>query len=195
MRQSAARNRTQTAVVSLGFLWLVASSLLLASGGPDTIARFKKLYGNVRDYRSFELLKLNGAHYLLAFWYEDNDPLQFSVNIFRYQDEELQKPIFKVYTGSVAETLRATETFDLMGTGKDQLIFLSDSGEIELLRVLEDTGRDLKLVFENGGSQVTVLPDSREIWIKNKVARNIDVYKWDSESQKFAHIRTIRVLF
>ena len=87
----------------LALVWVLTCGFSVQREKSDTIERFKKLYGNLRDYKEFQLLALNGQHCILAFWYEDNSPLQLSVQVFRYEDEKLEKPVEKIYEGSVAE--------------------------------------------------------------------------------------------
>lgn len=90
-------------LVLISPLWVGSSDQTSAGRTDHTIERFKQLYGNVRDYNEIKTLTLNGQHYILAFWNEDNDPLQLRVNIFRYSDEQLQMPVYKVFSGDVSE--------------------------------------------------------------------------------------------
>jgi hypothetical protein len=161
----------------------------------QTIDRFKQSYGNVRDYKEIKLLTLNGERYILAFWYEDNDPLQLSVTIFRYFDEQLKEPVYKVFSGDVSEEVLAIEEFDLTGNGRNDLLFLSKSGMVETVRVLHEKGKEFALVFENGGSDVTVLKDRREIWIKARTGKEVQVFLWDGKTGKFICYKTVPVVF
>lgn len=176
-------------------LLLVSLRALLGEGSQTTIERFKELYGNVRDYKEFRLLTLNGEHYVVAFWNEDNDPLQLWTSIFRYSDEQLQMPVYKVFSGDVSERVLAIDDFDLSGSGRNDLLVLSKSGQIEIVRVLREQGKDLVLAFENGGSDVTVLKERREIWIKSRTGKQVDVYRWDGKGGKFICYETVPVVF
>lgn len=160
-----------------------------------TISRFRALYGGIRDYKSFKLLSLNGHRYLLAFWYENNSPLQLSVNIVRYTDAKLEEPVFGVFSGSVAEDVTEIVTFDVTGDGRDELLFLSNSGQIKVIRILQEAGRELRPIFENGGTEVTLLKDTREIWIKSKSAGDLTVFRWDPKEKKIVAIATHPTVF
>ena len=96
----AVSNRRRVIVCGLAFIWLLACGFSFPQGNVDTIERFKTLYGNLRDYKEFHLLTLNGHKCILAFWYEDNSPLQLSVQVFKYTDDKLEEPVLKIYEGS-----------------------------------------------------------------------------------------------
>lgn len=175
----------------------VAASLRPVSADCEnnTVERFKQLYGNVRDYNSIKLTRLNGQQYLLAFWNEDNDPLQLWVNIFAYSDDELQSPIYKAFTGDLSEQVIEITQCNLTGTDNRDLVFLSKSGQIEMIRILRQKGRELQLVFENGGADITLPTDQREVWIKNRTGKQLSVYRWDQARGKFIDYKTLPVAF
>jgi hypothetical protein len=161
----------------------------------NTVERFKQLYGNVRDYNSIKLTTLNGQRYILAFWNEDNDPLQLWVNIFAYSDDELQAPVYKAFSGDVSEDVIDIAQRPLTDGSRRDLVFLCKSGQIEMVRVLRQKGRELQLVFENGGSDITLPTDQREIWIKSRSSKEMNIYKWDQTLGKFVDSRTMPVAF
>ena len=117
------------------------------------------------------------------------------VHIFRYTDGSLSQPVTKVFSGGVAEEVQAVVHFDLTGDGRDELIFVSNSGQIQIVRVLEDQKRSFVQIFENGGSEVTIIKSTREIWIKGKTAGVLRVYRWNAKSNQFARSRTLEILF
>ncbi|MBI3663942.1 MAG: hypothetical protein HY234_12945 [Acidobacteria bacterium] len=157
--------------------------------------RFRELYGNLREYKEINRLELNGKHYILAYWLEDNSPLQLTVDIFRYTDSLLSQPVTKVFSGGVAEEVQAIVHFDLTGDSQDELIFVSDSGQIQIVRVLQDQKKSFAQIFMNGGSEVTIIKSTREIWIKAKTAGVLEVYRWDPSSKKFLRTKTLEILF
>jgi hypothetical protein len=149
----------------------------------------------VRDYSSIQLTTLNGQRYILAFWNEDNDPLQLWVNIFAYSDDELQAPVYKAFSGDVSEDVIDIAQRPLTDGSRRDLVFLCKSGQIEMVRVLRQKGRELQLVFENGGSDITLPTDQREIWIKSRSSKEMNIYKWDQTLGKFVDSRTMPVAF
>ncbi|MFB3921208.1 MAG: hypothetical protein ACE145_05765 [Terriglobia bacterium] len=174
---------------------MIVSFSALADGGIDTVERFKQLYGNVRDYTSIQLLTLNGQKYILAFWNEDNDPLQLWVNIFAYSDDQLHLPVYKAYSGDVSEQLIEVAQCKLTDPRTDDLVFLSKAGHIEMIRVLHQKGRELQLVFENGGADVTLPTGQGEVWIKNRTGKELTVYRWDRGSNRFVERKSLPIAF
>lgn len=194
MQLLAVGNRRRIIVCGLALVWLLGCSFSFRQENVDTIERFKKLYGNLRDYKEFRLLTLNGHHCILAFWYEDNSPLQLVVQVFKYKDDKLEKPVEKIYEGSVAEEVIKIATADLLGSGHDQLIFLSRAGQIQILRVLAEKGNSLVPIFETGGTEITIIKPTSEIWVKSKTAGEVDIFRWDAKSSKFFKVRTEKVI-
>jgi hypothetical protein len=138
MRQPSRTGDRRRFCLLFAILFLVGGTVFGQESAADTIARFRELYGNIRDYKDVRLLTLNGKRYILAYWYEDNSPLQLSVHILRYSDDQLEEPVFKVFAGDVSEEVEEVVSSDLTGDGRDELIFLSRSGQIKIVRVLED---------------------------------------------------------
>jgi hypothetical protein len=186
--------RTHRTISRIGIVFVAIFALARAQTS-DTIEQFKKLYGNSRDYKEFRVINLNQNKYLLAFWYQDNSPLQLSVDVFRYEDRELQKPIRKFYTGDVSEEISEIADLDLTGDGRAELIFLCASGQIKIIRVFEERRDSLVLRFEKGGSDISVVRSTREIWIKSRTAKELDVYRWDPRIRRFVKAKTLQIVF
>jgi hypothetical protein len=195
MPPPAVTNRHVLSLLLFTVLVLASSFARGLTEEPVTISRFKALYGETRDYKSFKLLTLNGHRYILAFWYEDNSPLQLSVNIVRYTDADLEEPVFGVFSGSVAEDVAEIVTFDVTGDGRDELLFLSNSGQIKIVRILQEAERELRPIFENGGTEVTLLKDTREIWIKSRSAGDLTAFRWDPKEKKIVAIAAHPIVF
>lgn len=190
MEQPATTGYRGSFCLLFALLFLIGGTAFGQKSGTETIARFRELYGNIRDYKDVRLLSLNGKRYILAYWYEDNSPLQVSVHILRYSDDKLEEPVFKVFAGDVSEEVEEVVSSDLTGDGRDELIFLSRSGQIKIVRVLEDRGDQFVEIFENGGSEVTLTKETREIWVKSKTAGKLEIYRWDLKLRKFTRTKT-----
>lgn len=157
--------------------------------------RFRELYGNLRDYKQLSQFDLDGKNLILAYWLEDNSPLQLSVDIFRIEDDSMAKPIKKLFSGSVAEEVEAVFGFDATGDGQKEIVFVSKSGMIKIIRVLQIKDGSLTEIFQNGGSDITVLDSRKEIWIKSRSAREVDIYRWVKRTQKFERDKTLSILY
>ena len=173
------QNAVARSEIWLAVLLLLMMPLFLRADQQETenatIRRFRELYGAARNYKWFSQQTLNGHGYILAFWYEEDSPVELRVSIFRHADDRLQEPVTEAFTGAVAEEIIRVTTFDLKGDGRDELIFLSNSGQIKLIRVLEESGPRLKLIFDNGGTDVTLMKDTREVCDKSKTAQVVEV--------------------
>src|SRR3970040_102483 len=115
MGHCAARRRIRTKL-RMALLFLCASFVASSYAADQEVEkRFRELYGNLRDYKEIKQLELNGRRYILAYWLEDNSPLQLMVHIFRYTDGLLSQPVTKVFSGGVAEGVTAVLHFDITG--------------------------------------------------------------------------------
>lgn len=164
-------------------------------GADSLIKEFEKSGEFNERYESIRVLELNKEHCVLAFWYEEGSYLQLSVDVFRSAGERGKHSFRRIFSGDVSEEVTDIATFDLTADGRDELLFVSNSGMIKMIRVLEDLAAEMRLIFSNGGNEVTLLKVSREILIKSRSTRELDVYRWNSVKNEFVLVRTEAVLF
>lgn len=195
MRPRAAHRirRTLTALFLACLLLGAASGVSARQEGAED--RFRELYGNRRDYIQISRFDLDDEKLILAYWLEDNSPLQLSVDIFRIQGEALTEPITELFSGEVAEEVQSVFAFDFTGDGRKELAFVSTSGMIKVILILQMQDDSLVEIFENGGTEITVLEPTKEVWIKSRSAEEVDIYRWSQDSQSFAWQKTLKILY
>lgn len=160
----------------------------------NAVAAFRKHHG--KNYLSVNSIMLNSRPYVIAFWNEGGHPILLRADIFQYDKARVQGEFEKVYSGDVSEEVIGIYAFSVDGSGQEQLIFLSNSGQLKIVRILAiQKSGSMNLIFMNGGADVSLLSDSREIWIKNSVGQEIDVYEWDEQTGRIQHKRSVSVLF
>jgi hypothetical protein len=160
----------------------------------DVVGIFKKAHDPNR-YVSVNPIVVNSRHYVLALWNERGNPILLRGDIFQYDSGGPEK-FRKVYSGDLSEEVIGAYAFSVDGTGREQLFILSNSGHLKVVRILDvESDGSLKMIFENGGADATLLTDSRELWIKDSVAGRADVYQWDQKKGSIRHARSVPVTF
>jgi hypothetical protein len=165
---------------------------------PDPIVeRFKRDFGtSVAQYDRFFTARVNGRLFLFAYWV-DGSPVNLMVDIFDVNNLESASKVYKWYRGSVSEEVIGFLTTDVDGDGREELVFVSLSGQIKLVRILRDTGRELVKIFDSGASDVILYRDGRrfKMVLKNSSAGNVEVYGWSKAAGKLAVERQYKLLY
>lgn len=164
-------------------------------GHADAVATFRKQH-YPEPYISVDSITLNSHPYVIAFWNEGGNALSLRADIYRVDNVEGKFEYGMAYSGDFSEEVLGIYAFSMDKSEREQLLVLSNSGHLKIVRVLtlQDNG-SMKEVFRNGGEDVTLLSDSREIWIKNPIGREVDVYQWDKETGGIRHERSVSILF
>lgn len=198
--QMSRRAVSNSVLLHLRVLFLLSINIVCATAfGSEMRGRDDQLVSQFRkqhkEYTSATGVTLNSVEYIVATWNADNLPSQLHAELYECTIAGDADKCRKVYSGSVAEELVGIYPFSFSNSGKQQLILLSRSGQLQVLRILsEDRGKLVK-IFENGGSNIDVVADEREIWIKNRIGKKIDIYSWDQNTGTIKWKRNLNVVF
>jgi hypothetical protein len=141
-------------------------------------------------------LTLNSKEYILATWHPGGHATELHLDVFECTDHESAAKFRKLYSDNVSEELIGAYAAALDGSGKQNLVLLSNSAQIKIVKILSfSEAGEPRLIFDNGGTDVTVLKDEKEIWLKSRSAGVVDVYRWTEEQTRFVKAKTLNILF
>ena len=141
-------------------------------------------------------LNLNSREYILATWHPGGHATELHLDVFECADHESATKFRKVYSGNVSEELIGAYAVALDRSGKQNLVLLSNSAQIKIIKVLSfSEAGDFSVIFDNGGTDVTMLKDEKEIWLKSRSGGVVDVYQWSEEQNRFAKTKTLNIVF
>ena len=161
----------------------------------DIVREFRSVKPGNQDYSSVQTVRLRKEILVLALWHPHNTALELHADIYSYVVENGKASFVKAYTGDLSEEIIEIVSVEVAGANHPQLAILCRSGQIKILRILEKKERTFSLVFENGGTDVTVVKESKEIWLKSDSARQIDIYRWSEAQNHYMKTKTLDIFF
>src|SRR6266851_5395227 len=194
VRQLAAQRLLQISI-GLTLLGFLSFWCCLLKAQADVAQEFRASNaGGGHEYSEIRTVQLKKLTFVLALWHPNNSALDLSADIYRYVPGSRQPTFAKEYSGDLSEEILHIAPMEIAGSDHLQLGVLCRSGQIKILRILEEKQQALTLVFENGGTDVTVVKQAKEIWLKSDSARQVDVYRWNREQSRYTKTRTLDIL-
>jgi hypothetical protein len=194
---NVAANKKLYFVLSLLFATIVfpLAAFHRDGGEKSTILSVFRQQYRASNYGWTSALSLNSKEYVLATSHPGGHATELQLDVFEPTDQVPTK-FRKVYSGNVSEELIGVYAVALDGSGKQNLVLLSNSAQIKIIKILNssETG-DLSVIFDNGGTEVTIVKDEKEIWLKSRSAGVVDVYQWSEKQNRYNKTKTLNIVF
>jgi hypothetical protein len=126
----------------------------------------------------------------LAYWDRDNELLNLHADLY-YEDLNSTNlsSYSKIATVPSFEVVKRVLTEDLVGDGHEQLVILSETGQLEAIRILQIEGRSARLVLDTAGTKVKIVGKSQSaVLVYAKTPNKTEVFRWSVEQKRFKRI-------
>jgi hypothetical protein len=143
-------------------------------------------------YHTYSRWNVSSQNYILAYWDEENDLLGLYADLYsENRDSSGHSTYAKMATIPAYERVERVLTSDLVGDGRQQLIILSEMGQLESIRVVNIDGSRARIVLDTAGTAVKIVnKPNAAVLVYSKTANQTEVFEWVTQVKKFKRIAT-----
>ena len=138
-------------------------------------------------YHTYSRWDLNGHSYIVAYWDQDNDPVnvQADIHLSRRQLDGTFK-YDRLLTIPAFETVERVSTQEFTGDGSKQLVVVSLEGQLEVARIVRFASDGARLVFNRSGTRIQFTDKvPAEILVYANAANETELFRWSKKRQGF----------
>jgi hypothetical protein len=141
-------------------------------------------------YHTYSRWRVSEQEYILAYWDQDNEVLALYADIYRENRDADGRPTYaKIATVPAFELVRRVFTQDLIGDGREQLIIISETGQLQAIRIMRIHGNTARIVLDTAGTRVKVVDKPKPaVLVYAKTPDQTEVFRWSARQKKFERI-------
>jgi hypothetical protein len=143
-------------------------------------------------YHTYSRWNVSLQNYILAYWDENNELLALYIDLYRENRDSYGHYTYtKIGTLPAYERVERVLTHDLVGDGRQQLIILSEMGQLESIRIVKIDGNTARIVLDTAGTTVKIVDKpTAAVLVYAKTPNQTEVFKWAAQDRKFKRIAT-----
>jgi len=155
---------------------------------------------NEQYFQRFVIRTREGKKFIGAYWYRQGNPREMVVDIFAIESTSATLLARRLYSGDVNSGVQALEVIDFDTDGKDDLIFITDTGGMIAktgVLALKQTPTGFSEVFSYAGNDIWVYKERGQmrIMVKSKSANKAQEFSWNPSKKTFVVTRTVELIY